>query len=147
MPIADMIFNKFYYEDMKDYFHPNVRRHIELTSDPNDDLIYLAPFHCCSWKTRRGRKKSILYRNGNLCILGGKFHPGKLNVWKFRSLVQYTRYMSFVEEKVKFLYKSKGDYIYNFKTGKYYLSDTPIRDRYLQFVKWKNVYLNSHKRL
>ena len=55
--------------------------------------------------------------------------------------------MSFVDEKVKFLYKSKGDYIYNFKTGKYYLSDTPIRDRYLQFVKWKNVYLNSHKRL
>ena len=35
----------------------------------------------------------------------------------------------------------------NFKTGKYYLSDTPIRDRYLQFVKWKNVYLNSHKPL
>ena len=125
-----------------------LNRHIELTSDSNDDLIYLAPFHCCGGKTRRGRKKSILYRNGNLCILGGKFHPGKLNVWKFRSLVQYTRYMSFVDEKVKFLYKSKGDYIYNFKTGKYdHLSDTPIRDRYLQFVKLKNVYLNSHKQL
>ena len=149
MPIADMIFNKFYYEDMKDYFHPNVRRHIELTSDPNDDLIYLAPFHCCSWKTRRGRKKSILYRNGNLCILGGKFHPGKLNVWKFRSLVQYTRYMSFVDEKVKFLYKSKGDYIYNFQTGKYDHLLVMIIDHlsfiYLQFVKLKNVYLNSHK--
>ena len=56
--------------------------------------------------------------------------------------------MSFVDEKVKFLYKSKGDYIYNFKTGKYdHLLDTPIRDRYLQFVKLKNVYLNSHKQL
>ena len=125
-----------------------LNRHIELTSDSNDDLIYLAPFHCCGGKTRRGRKKSILYRNGNLCILGGEFHPGKLNVWKFRPLVQYTRYMSFVDEKVKFLYKSKGDYIYTFKTGKYdHLSDTPIRDRYLQFVKSKNVCLNSHKQL
>ena len=87
MPIADIIFNKFYYKDMKDYFHPNVHRHIELTWDPNDDLIYLAPFNCCGWKTRRGRKKSILYRNGNLCILGGEFHPGKLNFCKFRPLV------------------------------------------------------------
>ena len=143
-----MIFNKFYYDDMKDYFHPNVRRHIERTSDPIDDLIYLAPLHSCAWRTRSDRKKSILYRNGNLCILGGEFHPGKLNVWKFRPLVQYTRYMSFVDEKLKFLYKSKGDYIYNFKTGKYYyLLDTPIRDRYLQFVKSKNVYLNLHKQL
>ena len=151
MPIADMIFNKFYYEDIKDYFHPNVRRHTKLTSDPNDDLIYLAPFHCCGWKTRRGRKKSILYRNWNLCILGGEFHPGKLNVWKFRPLVQYTRYMSFVDEKVKFLYKSKGDYIYNFQTGKYDHLLVMIIDHlsfiYLQFVKLKNVYLNSHKQL
>ena len=143
-----MIFNKFYYDDMKDYFHPNVRRHIERTSDPIDDLIYLAPFHSCAWRTRSGRKKSILYRNGNLCILVNEFHPGKLNVWKFRPLVQYTRYMSFVDEKLKFLYKSKGDYIYNFKTGKYdHLLDTPIRDRYLQFVKLKNVHLNLHKQL
>ena len=64
-----------------------LNRHIELTSDSNDDLIYLAPFHCCGGKTRRGRKKSILYRNGNLCILGGEFHPGKLNFCKFRPLV------------------------------------------------------------
>ena len=56
--------------------------------------------------------------------------------------------MPFVDEKVKFLYKSKGDYIYNFKTGKYdHLSDTPIRGRYLQFFKSKNVYLSSHKQL
>ena len=56
--------------------------------------------------------------------------------------------MPFADEKVKFLYKSKGDYIYNFKTGKYdHLSDTPIRGRYLQFFKSKNVYLSSHKQL
>ena len=83
-----MIFDKLYYEYMKDYFHPNVRRHIERVLDANNDFIYLAPFHCCGWKTRRGRKKSILYRNGNVCILGGEFHPGKLNVWKFRPLIQ-----------------------------------------------------------
>ena len=143
-----MIFDKLYYEYMKDYFHPNVRRPIERVSDANNDFIYLAPFHCCGWKTRRSRKKSILYRNGNVCILGGEFHPGKLNVWKFRPLVQYTRHMSFVDEKLKFLFKSKGDYIYNFTTGKYdHLLDTPIRDRYLQFVESKNAYLNSHKQL
>ena len=143
-----MIFDKLYYEYMKDYFHPNVRRHIERVSEANNDFIYLAPFHCCGWKTRRSRKKSILYRNGNVCILGGEFHPGKLNVWKFRPLVQYTRHMSFVDEKLKFLFKSKGDYFYNFTTGKYdHLLDTPIRDRYLQFVESKNAYLNSHKQL
>ena len=84
-----MIFDKLYYEYMKDYFHPNVRRHIERVVDAiYNDFIYLAPFHCCGWKTRRSRKKSILYRNGNVCILGGEFHPGKLNVWKFRPLIQ-----------------------------------------------------------
>ena len=147
--IADMIFTRSYHENMKDYFHPNVRKYIELRgSDYDDDCIYLRPFHSCNHKTRRGRKKSILYRNGNLCLLGGEFHPGIIDVRKFIPLVQYTRYMSFVDEKVKFLYKSKGDYIYNFKTGKYdHLSDKPIRDRYLQFVKSKNVYLNSHKQL
>ena len=98
-----MIFDKLYYEYMKDYFHPNVRRHIEQVVDViNNDFIYLALFHCCRWKTRRSRKKSILYRNGNVCILGGKFHPGKLNVWKFRPLVQYTRDMSFVDENLNF---------------------------------------------
>ena len=86
-----MIFNKFYYDDMKDYFHPNVRAYIERTSDPNDDCIYLRPFHSCNLKTRGGRRKAILYRNGNLCIFGGQFHPGKLNVWKFCLLVQYIR--------------------------------------------------------
>ena len=43
---------------------------------------------------------------------------------------------------------SKGDYIYNFTTGKFdHLMDTPIRDRYLQFVESKNAYLNLHKQL
>ena len=147
--IADMIFNRSYYKNMKDYFHSNVRKYIERRgSDYDDDCIYLRPFYSCNHKIRRGRKKSILYRNGNLCLLGGEFHAGIIDVRKFIPLVQYTRYMSFVDENVKFLYKSKGDYIYNFKTGKYdHLSDTPTRDRYLQFVKSKNVYLNSHKQL
>ena len=56
--------------------------------------------------------------------------------------------MSFVDEKLKFLYKSKGDYIYNFKTGKYdHLLDTPLRDKYLLFVRSKNAYLNLYKQL
>ena len=143
-----MIFNKFCYDDMKDYFHPNVSAYIERTSDPNDDCIYLRPFHSCNLKTRGGRRKAILYRNGNLCIFGGQFHPGKLNVWKFCLLVQYTRYMSFVDEKLKFLYKSKEDYIYNFKTRKYdHLLDTPLRDKCLLFVRSKNAYLNLYKQL
>ena len=36
-----MIFNKFYYNDMKDFFHPIVRRYIEHHPDPDDDCIYL----------------------------------------------------------------------------------------------------------
>lgn len=138
-----MIFSKIYYDDMKDYFHPNVRVHIERISDPNDDLIYLSPYHSCDWKTRGGREKAILYRNGNLCVLGGQYHPGKLRISKFPPHVQYTRYMSFVDDKVKFLYKNRGDYIYNFRTGKYdHLSVTPIKDRYFRFIKSKKIYLD-----
>ena len=82
--IADMIFNRSYYEDMKDYFHSNVHKYVERRgSDYDDDCIYLRPFHSCNHKTRRGRKKSILYRNGNLCLLGGEFHPGIIDVRKF----------------------------------------------------------------
>ena len=143
-----MIFSRSYYEDMKAFFHPNVHRYIEKTAHPSDDLIYLLPYHACGWKTRRGRKKSILYRNGSPCIFTGNFHPGKMNVWKFQPLVQFTRYMSFVGEMVKFLYKCKGDYIYNFNTTKYiHLSETPMRDRYERFLNAKNVYLNKHRQL
>ena len=56
--------------------------------------------------------------------------------------------MSFVDEKLKFLYKSKRDYIYNFKTGKYdHLLDTPLRDKYLLIVRSINAYLSLYKQL
>ena len=143
-----MILNRSYHDDMKAFFHPNVRRYIERTAHPSDDLIYLLPYHACGWKTRGGKKKSILYRNGNICIFTGNFHPGKMNVWKFQPLVQFTRHMSFVDEMVKFLFNCKGYYIYNFDTRKYvHLSDTPMRDRYEHFLNAKNVYLNKHRKL
>ena len=78
-----------------------------------------------------------------------------ISSWKIKCLevlpsctVHQIRYMSFVDEKLKFLYKSKGDYIYNFKTGKYdHLLDTPRRDKYLLFVRSKSAYLNLYKQL
>ena len=95
----------------------------------------MLPYHACGWKTRRGRKKCILYRNGNICIFTGNFYPGKMNVWKFQLLVQFTRCMPFVDEMVKFLYKCKGNYIYDFNTRKYI------------HLYAKNVYLNKHRQL
>lgn len=143
-PAAVMIFNKFYYDDMKDFFHPNVRRYIEHHPDPDDECIYLPPYHSCSSKTRGGRRKNIMYRNGDICCTGGQFHPGKMMVWKFRPSVVYLRYMSTVDEKLKYLFRSKGDCIYNFKTKQYvHLRDTPIRDRYERFVQSKNNYLKN----
>ena len=138
-----MVFNKFYYDDMKDFFHPIVRRYIEHHPDPDDDCIYLPPYHSCKSKTRGGRK-NIMYRNGDICCTGGQFHPGKTMVWKFRPSVICLRYMSSVDEKLKYLFRSKGDYIYNFKTKQYvHLRDTPIRDRYERFTQSKNNYLKN----
>ena len=124
-----MIFNKFYYDDMKEFIHPNVGKHIVHMSVPKESLIYLPPLphHCCEIKTRGGRRKAILYRNGEICIWGGSFHPGRLNTWKVQRSVQYTRYMSFVEPRLKFLHRSKGNYIYNFETKKYvHLRERPL---------------------
>ena len=38
-----MIFNKFYYDDMKEFIHPNVCKHIAHTSVPEESLIHLPP--------------------------------------------------------------------------------------------------------
>ena len=38
-----MIFNKFYYDDMKEFIHPNVRKHIAHMSVPEESLIHLRP--------------------------------------------------------------------------------------------------------
>ena len=38
-----MIFNKFYYDEMKEFIHPNVRKHIVHMSLPKESLIYLPP--------------------------------------------------------------------------------------------------------
>ena len=139
-----MIFNKFYYDDMKDFFHPIVRRYIDHHPDPDDDCIYLPPYHSCNSKTRGGRRKNIMYQNGDIFCTGGQFHPGKMMVWKFRPSVIYLRYMSSVDEKLKYLFRSKGDYIYNFKTKQYvHLRDTLIRDRYERFTQSKNNYLKN----
>ena len=52
--------------------------------------------------------------------------------------------MSSVDVKLKYLFRSKGDYIYNFKTKQYVqLRDTPIRDRYERFTQSKNNYLKN----
>ena len=75
---------------------------------------------------------------------GGQFHPGKMMVWKFRPSVVYLRYMSTVDEKLKYLFRNKLDCIYNFKTKQYvHLRDTPIRDRYERFAQSKNNYLKN----
>ena len=129
-----MIFNKFYYDDMKEFIHPNVCKHIAHTSVPEESLIHLGG----------GGRKAILYRNGEICICGGSFHPGRLNTWKVQPSVQNTRYMSFVEPKLKFLHRSKGNYVYNFETKKYvHLRETPLRYSYERYVQSKNIYFNS----
>ena len=65
-------------------------------------------------------------------------------VWKFRPSVVYLRYMSSVDEKLKYLFRSKGDYIYNFKTKQHvHLRDTLMRDRYERFTQSKNNYLKN----
>ena len=71
--------------------------------------VYLPPYHSYSSKTRGGRRKNIMYRNGDICCTGGQFHPGKMMVWKFRPSVVYLKYMSTVDEKLKYLFRSKGD--------------------------------------
>ena len=142
-----MIFNKFYYDDMKEFIHPNVCKHIAPPPVPQESLIPLPPpppHHCRENKTRGGRRKAILYRNGEICICGGSFHPGRLNTWKVQPSVQNTRYMSFVEPKLKFLHRSKGNYVYNFETKKYvHLRETPLRYSYERYVQSKNIYFNS----
>ena len=81
--------------------------YVDTLKGPLFLLIYLLPYHACGWKLSRGRKKSILYRNGNICTFTGNFHSGKMKVCKFQLLVQFTRYMSFVDEMVKFYISAK----------------------------------------
>lgn len=141
-----MIFNNFYYDDMKRVYSPQCSQTYctHVSSQRKSDIFAPLPHHCCENKTRGGKRKAILYRNGEICICGGSFHPGRLNTWKVQPSVQNTRYMSFVEPKLKFLHRSKGNYVYNFETKKYvHLRETPLRYSYERYVQSKNIYLNS----
>lgn len=55
--------------------------------------------------------------------------------------------MSYYDEKIKTFFKSKGDYLYNYRTNHYdHLSITPIRDSYHRFLEFKNVYLKYYRK-
>ena len=55
--------------------------------------------------------------------------------------------MPYYDEKIKTFFKSKRDYIYNYRTNQFdHLSITPIEDSYHRFLEFKNLYLNFHCR-
>ena len=62
-----MIFLKEYYEDMKDYFNPNIHLFIEEYTH-NHDMYFLPPYHGCGLQNRNGTRKLIDYRNGKQCL-------------------------------------------------------------------------------
>ena len=50
-------------------------------------------------------------------------------------------------KRLKLFVKSKGDYLYNYRTNHYdHLSITPIRDSYHRFLEFKNVYLKYYRK-
>ena len=131
-------FYKEYFDKMKDYFHPNVVTFIDHYTD-DTGFVELPPFHRCGLKNRNGTKKLVDYRNGNQCLCG---------VWSDEnSKVEYgtypmTRYMT--QGRFRYLYKNRGNCIWNYKTKKYVnLLDTLASDNFNYFLELKKQHLNS----
>ena len=135
-----MIFSKRYYSDMKDYFHPNIHRFIEKYTFPEDNLYFLPPYHDCGKKNKHGQKQLIDYKNGKQCI-DPTWRQIKIKSSKYQCGTSYTRYMPYNDEKIKTFLKSKGDYIYNYRTNQFdHLSVTLIGDSYHRFLNFKDLF-------
>ena len=137
-----MIFLKEYYEDMKDYFDPNIHLFIEEYTH-NHDMYFLPPYHGCGLQNRNGTRKLIDYRNGKQCLFPvwspGIEIPDSLHR-------PFTRFISH-NGKDRIFFKNKGDTIFNYSTNQYgHLLDTPARDSFERFIQIKDTYLKSDKK-
>ena len=128
-----------YYNQVKDYLHPNT--HTFADHYRKGDLIEFPIFHGCNHVNRNGTRKLIKYEIGHQCVV-----PTNCPYWrkpkdKYRHSIKHkkfycTRYLTFT--RTRFLFKNKGDLVYNYKLKKFeHMSETPMyRDwNYLQQVK------------
>ena len=132
------VFNREYFDKMKDYFHPNIVTFIDHYTD-DKWVVELPAFHGCGLKNRNGNKKLVDYRNSNQCLCG---------VWSDEnSKIEYstfpmTRYMT--QGRFRYIYKNRGNCLWNYKTKKYvHMLDTPASDNFNYFLELKKQHLNS----
>ena len=138
------MFSKVFYYDIHDYFHPNFHKFIHQYTCEEDNLFFLPPYHGCGLKNKFGRKIPVDYKNGKKCT-NACWRQEKLRKFIYPFSIAYTRYMPYSDEKVKTFFKSKEDYIYNYRTNQFdHLSITPIGDSYHRYLEFKNIYLKYY---
>ena len=126
-----------YYNQIKDYLHPNLREIIK--EHTNNNLISIPPFHDCTYRNRNGTRKLIDNSRGYRCTTPSWRKFWKKNVkWKYlHNKYPATRYLT--NSKYRNLYKNKNNLIYNYKLKTYrHINETPFHTQFMSMKKYKN---------
>ena len=137
-----------YYQDIKDYLLTHLSEFINHYKD--GDIIDLPLYHGCNRVNKNGTRKEIRYEQGKQCI-----HPTNKRYWrktktKYKSCpyvpyFYWTRYNT--RTNVTYLFKNKGNLVYNFKLEKYeHMYETPMSYNfyYLESIR-KDLFKKAHR--
>ena len=96
-----------YYEQIKVYLHPHVKKFIN--DFRNGNVIQLLPYHGCNRLNRNGTRKYIDYGRGCQCVLPTHKRYWKKTKDKYKERgVYWTRYMT--QSSIRHLFKNKGNF-------------------------------------
>ena len=101
-----------YFELIKDYVHPNVKKFINHYNDGN--TFQLPPFHWCAHINKNGTRKFINYANGYQCVTPSWQRCWKKLKSKYKTKIGFcywTRYMTQTRDSC--LFKNKSYFVYN----------------------------------
>ena len=139
-----MLLTNEYYQNVKDYLHPNIRTFVSYYRDGN--IIRFPNYHVCNYKNKNGNRKIIKYELGEQCInptdkpywkkTKDKYKHGHLN----NKRQYWTRHLTWTRQRC--LFKNKGNSVYNYKLKKFeHMAETPMcfELNYLQDAKEKHL--------
>ena len=129
-----MLLRNEYYQNVKDYLHPNIHTFVNHYRDGN--IIRFPNYHGCNHKNKNGNRKIIKYELGEQCIkhtnkpywkkAKEKYKRGHLN----NNRQYWTRHLTWTRQRR--LFKNKGNSVYNDQLKKFeHMAET------LMCFEWK----------
>ena len=116
-----MLLRNEYYQNAKDYLHPNIHTFVNHYRDGN--IIRFPNYHGCNHKNKNGNRKIIKYELGEQCIkhtnkpywkkAKEKYKRGHLN----NNRQYWTRHLTWTRQRR--LFKNKGNSVYNDQLKKF----------------------------